>query len=122
MCRVAGGAGGETGFDGHDGSKVFENRYFTYWKVLNNVRPSENNVSAEGPPGNFLLKTRQMIIISFGVSAHEQTRFICRPRPSCPFFAQAEIKTIKDVLGREVKVDVPVKRAFWRFTIPTISR
>ena len=29
-----------------------------------------------------------------------------------PLFAQAEIKTIKDVLGREVKVDVPVKRAF----------
>ena len=39
-----------------------------------------------------------------------------------PLFAQAEIKTIKDVLGREVKVDVPVKRAVWRFTIPTISR
>jgi len=35
-----------------------------------------------------------------------------------PLFAQAEIKTIKDVLGREVKVDVPVKRAVLAFYYP----
>ena len=35
-----------------------------------------------------------------------------------PIFAQAEIKTIKDVLGREVKVDVPVKRAVLAFYYP----
>ena len=35
--------------------------------------------------GTFLLKTRQMIIISLKVSAHEQTRFIYRPRPPAPF-------------------------------------
>lgn len=35
--------------------------------------------------GTFLLKTRQMIIISLKVSAHEQTRFICLPRPPAPF-------------------------------------
>ena len=37
--------------------------------------------------------------------------------PPAPF-AQAEIKTIKDVLGREVKVDVPVKRAVLAFYYP----
>ena len=35
--------------------------------------------------GTFLPKTRQMIIISLKVSAHEQTRFIYRPRPPAPF-------------------------------------
>lgn len=35
-----------------------------------------------------------------------------------PLFAQAEIKTIKDVLGREVKVEVPVKRAVLAFYYP----
>ena len=37
-----------------------------------------------------------------------------------PLFAQAEIKTIKDVLGREVKVDVPVKRAVLAFYYPCL--
>ena len=68
--------------------------------------------------GTFLLKTRQMIIISLKVSAYEQTRFIYRPSPSCPFLPKPKSKTIKDVLGREVKVDVPVKRAVLAFYYP----
>ena len=39
-----------------------------------------------------------------------------------PLFAQAEIKTIKDVLGREVKVDVPVKRAVLAFLLSRLYR
>lgn len=35
-----------------------------------------------------------------------------------PLCAQAQIKTIKDVRGREVKVDVPVKRAVLAFYYP----
>ena len=35
-----------------------------------------------------------------------------------PFFSQAEVKTITDVLDREVKVDVPVKRAVLAFYYP----
>lgn len=37
---------------------------------------------------------------------------------SCAWSAHAEIKTIKDVLGREVQVDVPVKRAVLGFYYP----
>ena len=34
------------------------------------------------------------------------------------FPAQAEVRTLHDVLGREVQVDVPVKRAILTFYYP----
>ncbi|MGN6965297.1 hypothetical protein ACTHUD_23850, partial [Neisseria sp. P0016.S002] len=57
--------------------KSFKTVILLFRRGLNNVRPSENNVGAEGPSGNFSPENKSniMIIISFKGSAHEQTRF-----------------------------------------------
>ncbi|SCW10562.1 hypothetical protein ESCNG_130058 [Neisseria gonorrhoeae] len=40
--QVTGGAGGETGFDGHNGSEIFESVYFTVFTVLRHQKCRPN--------------------------------------------------------------------------------